>query len=166
MSNDVVQGLAVPLYYYIGRPPPLMRKKHCEMEHSRRNFLCNENFSWTPISLMSNLSHRFHREVIEVLAVFKTNLYLAPFDESLSNLIIYKNWIPLFIYYESAWNYVTQLDHFCSELFKIYLIGEEKAIHSISLKRLIPSFSQKKSLDAQYIDKNCDILGWNRVEYS
>jgi len=83
-------------------------------------------------------------EVIEVLAVFKTNLYIAPFDESLSNLI-YINWIPLFIYYESAWNYVTQLDHFSSELFKIYLIGEEKAIHSISLKRLIPSFSQEKA---------------------
>lgn len=84
-------------------------------------------------------------EVIEVLAVFKTNLYLAPFDESLSNLIIYINWILLFIYYESAWNYMTQLDHFSSELFKIYLIGEEKAIHSISLKRLIPSFSQERA---------------------
>jgi len=84
-------------------------------------------------------------EVIEVLAVFKTNLYLAPFDESLSNLIIYINWILLFIYYESAWNYMTQLDHFSSELFKIYLIGEEKAIHSISLKTLIPSFSQEKA---------------------
>ena len=52
-------------------------------------------------------------EVIEVLAVFKTNLYLAPFDESLSNLIIiYINWILLFIYYKSAWNYVTQLVQF------------------------------------------------------
>jgi len=40
---------------------------------------------------------------------------------------------------------MTQLDHFSSELFKIYLIGEEKAIHSISLKRLIPSFSQERA---------------------
>ena len=40
---------------------------------------------------------------------------------------------------------MTQLDHFSSELFKIYLIGEEKAIYRISLKRLIPSFSQERA---------------------
>lgn len=101
MSNDVVQGLAVPLYYYIGRPPPLIRKNLVKWT------IQEEIFSVMRIlAELQSASCQIYLtgfiEVIEVLAVFKTNLYLAPFDESLSNLIIYINWIPLFIYYESA----------------------------------------------------------------
>jgi len=107
---------------------------------------------WTIHFLLS--SKKTSCKVIEVSAVFNTNLYLAPFDESLSNLIIYKNWILIFIYYKSAWNYVTQLDHFSSELFKIYLIGEEKTPFIVFPSRgWFHVLVRKRSLDAQYIDK-------------
>jgi len=76
MSNDVVQGLC----YYI--------------------LLVKNLAKWTIYFMLS--SKIASCQVIEVLAVFNTNLYLAPFDKSLSNLIIYKNWILIFIYYKSA----------------------------------------------------------------